>query len=160
MNNIIIRRFEASDAPWLVAQHRALYARDEGFDDSFGDLVAEILRAFTADHDPVREHGWVAVENGQRLGSIFCVSQGATTAKLRLFLLVPQARGKGLGKQLLNTCTGFARDAGYTKMVLWTHESHRAACALYTAMGWTLVSSCPEHSFGVDVIEQHWETAL
>ncbi|WP_146344033.1 GNAT family N-acetyltransferase [Falsiphaeobacter marinintestinus] len=160
MSDVTLRRFEATDAPWLVAQHKALYARDEGFDDSFGDLVAQILDDFTADHDPDREHGWIAVENGQRLGSIFCVSLDETTAKLRLFLLVPEARGKGLGKRLLETCKGFAREAGYTKMVLWTHESHRAACALYAATGWTLIDSKPAHSFGVDVIEQHWEIAL
>ena len=41
MSEVVIRSFEPSDAEWLVAQHRMLYARDEGFDESFGDLVAE-----------------------------------------------------------------------------------------------------------------------
>jgi len=160
MSEITIRPFRAEDAPWLVERHGTLYARDEGFDDSFGPLVARILDAFIADHDPSRERGWIAERAGVRLGSIFCVSLNDQTAKLRLFLLEPQARGEGLGKRLLNTCMGFARDVGYREMVLWTHESHRAACALYRASGWQLTGSKPVRSFGVDLVEQSWKIQL
>lgn len=160
MTEITVRPFRAEDAPWLVERHGTLYARDEGFDDSFGPLVARILDAFIADHDPSRERGWIAERAGVRLGSIFCVSLDDQTAKLRLFLLEPQARGEGLGKRLLNTCMGFARDVGYREMVLWTHESHRAACALYRASGWQLTGSKPVRSFGVDLVEQSWKIQL
>lgn len=164
MSDVILRRFVADDAPWLVAQHQTLYARDEGFDDTFGPLVHAILQEFIAGHDQTREQGWIAEEDGQRLGSIFCVTEAADstghTAKLRLFLLTPAARGKGLGKRLLLTCMQFARDAGYRQMRLWTHESHTAACALYAAFGWQLIASTPVHSFGVDLIEQSWQVDL
>ena len=141
-------------------QHQRLYARDEGFDDTFGPLVREILEDFAAAHDPIRERGWIAERAGQRLGSIFCVALSDTIAKLRLFLLVPEARGLGLGKRLLTTCMGFARDQGFAKMQLWTHESHKAACALYAQNGWTLEASKPVRSFGVDLVEQNWSVSL
>jgi len=160
MSDIVLRAFTATDAAWLADQHGRLYARDEGFDDTFAPLVAGILADFLADHDPTRERGWIAEQDGQRLGSIFCVSAGGQTAKLRLFLLTPDARGKGLGKRLLATCMTFARQAGYLDMRLWTHESHTAACALYAATGWHLADSKPVHSFGVDLIEQTWTIAL
>ncbi|MBB95367.1 MAG: GNAT family N-acetyltransferase [Rhodobacteraceae bacterium] len=160
MDTADVREFRAEDAPWLVDRHQALYAQDEGFDDSFGPLVAGILADFVAEHDPVRERGWIAEAGGQRLGSIFCVRVDDQVAKLRLFLLVPEARGRGLGRRLLSTCMGFARDAGYSEMRLWTHESHRAACALYRAAGWELVDSTPVHSFGVDLVEQSWQVTL
>jgi GNAT superfamily N-acetyltransferase len=160
MDQITLRPFQQADAPWLVEQHGTLYARDEGFDDTFGPLVAGILADFIANHDPRREKGWIATRDGQRLGSIFCVSAGGDTAKLRLFLLTPQARGKGLGKRLLQTCMDFARAAGYRDMQLWTHESHKAACALYAASGWDLISSKQVHSFGVDLVEQSWRIDL
>ena len=156
MNDITLCRFEAADTDWLVEQHATLYARDEGFDDSFGPLVRSILDAFVADHDPARECGWIAQDGTTRLGSIFCVRLDAETAKLRLFLLVPEARGKGAGRQLLAQCMGCARDAGYAGMQLWTHESHKAACALYERTGWTLTESTPVHSFGQDLVEQTW----
>lgn len=160
MSDATLRRFEAADAPWLTRQHQSLYARDEGFDDSFGALVAEILADFIAGHDPARERGWIAEADGVRLGSIFCVAAGPATAKLRLFLLTPEARGKGLGRRLLANCMEFARDVGYRDMVLWTHESHRAACALYAAAGWRITESKPVHSFGVDLVEQTWAVTL
>ncbi len=151
-----LRPFQPADTDWLVERHQTLYAADEGFDDTFGPLVRSILDDFVAEHDPVAERGWIAEEDGVRLGSIFCVRADVKTAKLRLFLLTPEARGKGLGKRLLSTCMGFARDAGYAGMRLWTHESHEAACALYQKNGWTLTGSKPVHSFGVDLVEQAW----
>ncbi|EPX82039.1 GNAT family N-acetyltransferase [Salipiger mucosus] len=160
MTEIALHPYTPDDRPWLVAQHALLYGREEGFDASFGALVAEILEAFEADHDPECERGWIAWEGETPLGSIFCVRADAETAKLRLFLLVPEARGRGLGQRMLEACMGFAREAGYRRMSLWTHESHRAACALYARNGFALVRSEPCHSFGVDLVEQGWERAL
>ncbi len=160
MANVDLRQFRAEDAPWLVERHGTLYARDEGFDETFAPLVARILDDFIADHDPTCERGWIAERDGERLGSIFCVRLDDQTAKLRLFLLVPEARGLGLGKRLLATCMGFARAAEYRQMQLWTHESHKAACALYKATGWQLVDSKPVRSFGVDLVEQSWKIQL
>ena len=156
MSDVELRAFHANDKDWLVDQHQALYARDEGFDDSFGPLVDTILTEFLANHDPSCEAGWIAAQGKTRLGSIFCVRLNADTAKLRVFLLVPEARGTGLGTRMLYTCMQFARDAGYHGMRLWTHESHKAAGALYRRNGWTLDSSTPVHSFGRDNIEQNW----
>jgi len=160
MTAVTLRPFTPEDADWLVRQHADIYAAEEGFDDSFGALVASILRDFIRDHDPLAERGWIAQQGAQRLGSIFCVRQADGIAKLRLFLLVPQARGLGLGKRLLEACMGFARTAGYREMRLWTHESHRAACALYAASGWRMVEAKPVHSFGVDLVEQSWQIDL
>jgi GNAT superfamily N-acetyltransferase len=156
-----LRDLEIGDAGWLVEQHAVLYARDEGFDATFEALVAEILAAYIRDHDPSCERAFIAVEEGRRLGSVFCVRSGESgVAKLRLFVLLPEARGRGLGQRLLDACLGFARDAGYIRLRLWTHESHRAACALYARNGFRLTESVPVRSFGVDLVEQSWEIDL
>lgn len=161
MTGNVIRDFRGdTDGDWVVARHAALYARDEGFDASFGELVRQIVTDFTNAHDPACEHGWIAEREGARAGSIFCVRQTADLAKLRLFLVEPEARGTGLAQGLLATCMGFARDAGYKGMTLWTHESHVAAGRLYARTGFTLERSVPARSFGVDVVEQHWQIAL
>lgn len=160
MDDIEIRRFDPADRDWLVAAHADHYARAEGFDDTFEVLVAEIIDGFIADHNPDCEAGWVAWHGETRLGCIFCVKLSDHTAKLRLFLMMEEARGKGLGRKMLDTCMGFARDSGYGEMKLWTHESHRAAGALYARTGWALVQSEPVVSFGQALVEQHWEIAL
>lgn len=157
---VTLRAYSNADFDWLVDLHRRHYRHAEGFDDSFAPLVASILRDFESAHDPQFERGWVAEQDGTPLGSIFCVRLDDRTAKLRLFLLDPAARGLGLGKRLLATCMGFAAERGYEKMQLWTHESHAAACALYEKAGWRCTSSKPVHSFGVDLVEQAWEVDL
>ncbi|MCM2561406.1 GNAT family N-acetyltransferase [Lutimaribacter sp. EGI FJ00015] len=160
MNDIVLRDLAIGDAGWLIQQHAELYARDEGFDASFEALVAEILANYIRDHDPACERAWIAWHGDVRLGSIFCVRLDEDTAKLRLFLTVPAARGTGLGQRLLDECTAWARARGYTRMQLWTHESHKAACALYQRNGWRCIAQEPVHNFGVDLVEQTWEIAL
>ena len=160
MDSVEIRRFEPADRDWLLEAHRTHYAREEGFDETFGVLVGRILDDFLKDHDPACERGWIAWREGRRLGSIFCVRLSDQTAKLRLFLLMPEARGLGLGRRMLDTCMNFARDAGYVGMQLWTHESHRAAGALYARNGWTLTDSKPVVSFGKTNVEQSWQIAF
>lgn len=160
MKTVDLKPFTPADADWLVRQHGDNYAKAEGFDHTFGPLVARILADFVTDHDPTFERGWIAWQGDQRLGSIFCVRLDDQAAKLRLFLLVPQARGLGLGRKLLDQCMGFARECGYKRMSLWTHESHKAACALYAKTGWTCTKSEPVVSFGVSLVEQAWEISL
>jgi hypothetical protein len=115
MEKITLRPFRAEDAVWLIAQHGALYQRDEGFDASFTQLVAEIVEDFIVSHDPACEAGWIAEQDDQRLGSIFCVRLSGEIAKLRLFLLVPEARGKGAGPASAGNLHGIRKGAGLSR---------------------------------------------
>lgn len=157
----VLRPLAIGDAGWLVQAHAEHYASAEGFDQSFEALVTRILADFIDHHDPEVERGWIAWAGDRRLGSIFCV-RGAQPgdAKLRLFLLTPEARGRGLGRLLLTTCIDHARATGFRRLVLWTHASHRAACALYRKAGFVCASSRPVTSFGVQLIEQEWRLDL
>ena len=155
-----LRPFTVADAAWLVSQHADYYARAERFDNTFGPLVAGIIDDFLSDHDPTAEAGWIAADGNILLGSIFCVRGGPQTAKLRLFYVVPEARGTGVAQALLDQCLGFARAAGYADMTLWTHESHKAAGAIYRRNGFARVAAKPVHSFGVDLVEETWQIVL
>ncbi|WP_108816167.1 GNAT family N-acetyltransferase [Loktanella sp. Alg231-35] len=155
-----LRPFDAADADWLVSQHATYYAKAEGFDDSFGPLVHRIIEGFVEAHDNTCEAGWIAHQGDQRLGSIFCVRKDDTTAKLRLFYVVQDARGTGVAQALLDQCLGFARAAGYAGLTLWTHESHAAAGRIYTRNGLTRTHAEPVHSFGVDLVEETWQIAF
>jgi GNAT superfamily N-acetyltransferase len=160
---VILRAHQAADDDWIVERHGTLYAEAEGFDESFATLVAGILAEYHLQRDPERERGWIAEAKGQRLGCIFCFrdrTAGPEVAKLRMFLIEPEARGTGLAQRLLEACMGFARDAGYTEMRLWTHRSHAAAGRLYARNGFALEREMPVHSFGLDLIEQFWSRAL
>lgn len=152
MCDVTLRTIKPQDRDWLVAQHRTLYAQSDGFDASFGDLVQEITDDFLNTHDPRFECGWIAENSVHRLGSIFCVRLDDETAQLRLFLVIPEAQGTGLGRRMLRHCMQFAKHSGYKGMRLWTHRSHKAACALYKSQGWQCIDAKPTQSFGQDMI--------
>ena len=90
---LTLREFEPGDLGWMVQRHGALYAREYGWDQSFERLVARIA----ADFDPTTDRGWVAEIDGDKVGTIMCVHQDETTAKLRTLLVEPKARGRGVG---------------------------------------------------------------
>lgn len=144
----LLRHVTREDRDWVLAQHKAIYMDQHGFDESFEVLVAKVLDAFLKNHDPMRERGWIVEKDQQPLGSIFCMRIDDKCAQLRLFFLVEEARGKGFGHYMISELIRFARDAGYKEVRLWTHRSHEAACALYHAMNWTCIETEPKVSFG------------
>lgn len=155
-----LRDLQIGDLGLIAARHGLLYAEEHGFDDSFELQVAEILLAYRRNQRPDCERAWIAVRDGQILGSIFCMRQSDKVAKLRLFYLEPEARRLGLGKRMLAACIDFARAAGYRQMRLGTHESHRAACSLYMSAGFSMVRQTPVHNYGQDLVEQAWQIDL
>lgn len=156
-STMIIRPPRSGDLGWIVYRHGVLYAQEYGWDITFEGVVAEIITNFAKRNDPARERCWVAERNGEIVGAVFLVSDDAQTARLRLLYVEPSARGHGLGKQLVGQCVGFAREAGYRKIVLWTHDVLTSARKLYQEAGFRLIESEPRRSFGVDVVSEIWE---
>lgn len=153
---IRIRTHQPGDLGWIVERHGAVYARDYGFDSGFEALVAEIAAKFLKDFDPARERCWIAELDGRRVGSVMLVKQSHDIAKLRLLLVETEARGLGLGRQLVETCLEFARSTGYREITLWTNSILDEARGLYESLDFSLVKEEPHHSFGRDLVGQDW----
>ncbi|MEV7089695.1 helix-turn-helix domain-containing GNAT family N-acetyltransferase [Streptomyces sp. NPDC093085] len=151
---------------WIVQRHGALYAAEYGFDTEFEGLVARIVAEYAEDHDPALERTWIAELDGIPVGTVMCVRDdgpeirksggGPVTARLRLLLVEPSARGYGLGKLLIGAVVDFARGAGYEDLTLWTNDILGAARVLYQRAGFTLVAENAHHSYGVDLTGQDW----
>jgi GNAT superfamily N-acetyltransferase len=156
----MIRRLGApGDLGWVVMAHGETYAAEYGWDRDFEALVARIVADFAAaDGDGVA--AWIAELDGRRVGCCFCVRGDAETAVLRLLLVDPAARGHRVGTRLVETCLDFARDAGYSRMRLWTNDPLVAARQIYLAAGFTLVEEQPHRSFGADLVGQVYERDL
>ena len=158
---VTIRRAErAGDLGWVVMAHGEQYAAEFGWDATFEALVARIVADFAGSHEPTREAAWVAEVDGERSACVFCVAADETTAQLRILLVTPLARGRGVGAALVRTCVEFARDAGYDRMTLWTNDVLVSARRIYEAAGFVLVDTEPHHSFGRDLVGQHWSRRL
>jgi GNAT superfamily N-acetyltransferase len=159
---VTIRRLGAAgDLGWVVMAHGELYEAEFGWDASFEALVSQIVADFAGGHDSEREAAWIAELDGQRVGCVFCVaSDDARVAQLRILLVHPDGRGRGVGRRLVETCIDFARGAGYERMRLWTNHPLVAARQIYLSLGFTLVDEEAHHSFGVDLVGQTYDLDL
>ncbi|HEX7248983.1 MAG TPA: GNAT family N-acetyltransferase [Burkholderiales bacterium] len=157
---IRLRSPRPGDLGWVVHAHGRLYYDEYGWDERFEALVAGIAAKFAAEFDPRWERAWIAEMGGEPVGSIFLVREKPGVAKLRLLLIEPKARGRGLGKRLVATAIGFARRKGYRKVVLWTQSNLAAARHLYEAAGFHLAKRQRHREFGYDLTGEFWQLDL
>ncbi|MBP7146272.1 MAG: GNAT family N-acetyltransferase [Acidobacteria bacterium] len=152
-------RIQPGDIGAIVSMHGLLYAREHGFDHTFEAYVAGPLAEFACRTSP-RERIWIAERAGAPVGCIAIVEVDAAVAQLRWYLVVPEARGCGLGTTLLHEAVTFCREQGYRSIILWTVSALEAAARLYRAAGFRLVESQPGRHWGVDVVEEKYELSL
>jgi GNAT superfamily N-acetyltransferase len=154
---VIIRPLgQPGDLGWVVLAHGEFYAREFGWDYSFEALVARIVADYTDEPDTGRSAAWIAQIGGMRVGCVFCVPADERTAKLRLLLVDPAARGAGTGNRLVAECLSFAKTAGYERITLWTNDVLTAARRIYQSQGFELAAEERHHSFGHDLVGQTW----
>lgn len=157
----VLRPPEPGDLGWVIERHGSRYAAEYGWDASFEALVARLVADFAERGDTVREAAWIAEVDGERAGCVFCTAADEPgTAQLRLLLVEPVARGRGLGTRLVDECLRFARRAGYRRITLWTNDVLVAARSIYEKSGFVCDRREPHRSFGADLVGEYWSRAL
>ena len=159
-SEIILRDPRPGDLGWVVARHAELYLQEFGWAGNFEGVCAQIVADFAANVDPSYDRGWIAEIDGRNAGSVFLVKHTERIARLRLLLVEPVARGRGLGTRLTEECIRFARERGYQSITLWTHSVLTTARHIYERAGFRLRSSEAKRNFGRDVVSEHWDLAL
>jgi DNA-binding MarR family transcriptional regulator/GNAT superfamily N-acetyltransferase len=156
----LLRSHRPGDMGWVVHRHAVLYAQEYRFDERFEALVADVVAQFLRNYNPRREQCWIAEKDNELVGSIFLVRESDTIAKLRLLLVEPGARGLGIGRRLVEECIGFARQAGYRSIILWTQSVLTAARLIYEQAGFRRIREETHSDFGPEVIGEIWKLTL
>ena len=159
----ILRNYRSGDMGWIVHRHGTLYNKEFGWPERFEAFVARVTADFIENYDPKSERCWIAERGGEFLGCVMLVkdrSSDKNEAKLRLLLVEPSARGLGLGQTLIHECTKFAREVGYSRIILWTNSVLVSARRLYAKEGYKLVKSEEHDTLGTKLTGEFWELLL
>ena len=157
---VVLRPPGPGDLGWVVQRHGAVYAEEFGWNQDFEAYVARLAAGYLDIRGDERAAAWIAEVDGAPAGSVFCVPEDATTARLRMLLVERWARGLGIGTRLVDEVLRFARRAGYERITLSTYDVLADARRIYQAAGFTLVSEAQEHSFGQELNAQDWARSL
>lgn len=151
---------EPGDLGYVMYLHGLYYRPRFGYGTGFEGYVALAIHDFYRGYDPARDRVWIC-EHGERIvGSLVLMHQGEDVAQLRLFLLLPDYQGLGLGREMMRRFLACARQRGYRSIFLWTTEEQAAAVALYRKLGFVLTEEKYSTVFGKPLREQRFELTL
>jgi GNAT superfamily N-acetyltransferase len=114
----------------------------------FGQLVAQLdadlqrrygaVQALYSPHNVVQaiETAVLALEEGRPVGCGCFKPFGVDGIELKRMFVVPEARGRGIGRALIDALEVWARELGHARAVLETGTAQHEALALYERCGY------------------------
>jgi DNA-binding MarR family transcriptional regulator len=114
---VVLRGPAPGELGWIVARHGALAEAELGRPEAVEAEAARIVAGFVGRADP-REAAWIAEVDGEPTGCALCLADDGdpASARLRLLLVEPAARGAGIGSRLVAECVRSARSAGFARI--------------------------------------------
>jgi DNA-binding MarR family transcriptional regulator/GNAT superfamily N-acetyltransferase len=155
-----IRTVRPGDLGLLASRQAILYREEYGWGVGLEHNILETVAAFLGGFKAGRDQGWIAEVAGAMVGSILLTDEGDGLSRLRLFYVEPMARGRGVGDALIRACLGFAREAGYASMMLWTHAVLTSARRMYAAHGFEITETAMHEDFGKPELGEIWRLTL
>jgi GNAT superfamily N-acetyltransferase len=144
----------------VIQLHGTYYGREHGFGISFETYVALGLHEFYEHYDPARDRFWICEHGTRIIGCLLLMHRPAHAAQLRYFLVMPDYRGIGLGRRLMELFVSFLQEHGYRSAYLWTVDELPAAAALYRRFGFQLTEEKPSTAFGKPLREQRYDLVV
>jgi len=148
------------DLGYVIHLHGRLYKEEQNFGIGFEAYVAQGLAELYKQYDPEKDRVWICEQNDKMVGFLALMHRDDQTAQLRYFLLLPECRGLGLGKQLMESFMSCLRERGYRHCYLWTTSEQETAIALYQRYGFVLTEEKASSTFGKQLDEQKYELSL
>ena len=143
MENWIIRKIEMWDNPVVAQLIRSVF--DElnipkvgpAYADAYLDLMFE-------EYNKPKSAYFVVEQNGKIIGSAGVApleNEVETICELQKMYFLPEARGLGIGSQMMKICLQSAKDFGFEKCYLETMPFMHDAQKLYKKVGFKYISS-------------------
>lgn len=135
MENLQIRSATHADIPH-VRQMLTEYLAWIGLDLAFQEIDAE-LSSLPGDYAPPRGAMFVVVQDNRHLAMIALRPFDGSIAEMKRLFVRPEARGRGLARQLIARLCDEARRLDYSEIRLDTLPMMGDAQALYESLGFT-----------------------
>jgi N-acetylglutamate synthase-like GNAT family acetyltransferase len=145
------------DLGYVTHLHGKLYKEEYNYGVEFQMYVAKGLAEFYSNYNDKLDRVWICEHDHTIIGFLLLVHKENNSAQLRYFLLLPQYRGIGLGKRLMELYMDFFHQCGYASSYLWTTKELNAAASLYKRFGFTLSEEFESSAFGKKVTEQRYD---
>lgn len=147
------------DIGYITYLHGVLYAREQGWDNTFEAYVAGPLSEF-ARSSSLSQRIWIAEKENKIVGTVAVVEHSSSEAQLRWLLVDPSVRGTGLGKRLMAEAIAFCREQGYRCIFLWTVSALEPASNLYRSFGFAKTEEETHPMWGTVVTEERYDLQL
>jgi N-acetylglutamate synthase-like GNAT family acetyltransferase len=148
------------DIGFIIYLHGTLYAREKNYDLTFEAYVAHGLLQFVQNYNPYRDRLWLVESNNQIIGCIGVVRTTKEEAQLRWYLVDPEFRGQGIGKQLLAEALNFCREKKYKTVFIWTTSELPIAAHIYSQAGFKKKTTKSHTIWGKQLVEERYDLVL
>ena len=136
------------DLGMVTHLHGVVYADEYHLDTTFEPYVARPLSEFAL-AGPGAGEIWLADHEGRMVGSLAVVRTAEPgEAQLRWFLVMPDCRGTGLGRRLMDRAMAYCREKHVHRVILWSFADLDAALHLYRAYGFIETQRQRTHLWG------------
>lgn len=155
-----LRQHRLGDIGRIIHAYAVQFAADYGWNHEFESELAERASTFLRNNNSEKERCLIAEIDGHLVGAVFLTKVSDDVCEILLPYVSPEARGMGIGSDLLKNMVSFAREAAYKKLTMRTESVMDFAVPMFKAIGMQIKKATPNRRFGVDTIGQNWELVL
>ena len=161
IQDIILRReLKPGDLGYIAYLHARLYAEELGYGPNFERYVLKGILELAQQYDPSKDRVWIYEHEGKTVGCLVGFHRDEDCVQFRYFIFLPEYRGMGLGKRLMDEFIAYMKEKNYTRAYLWTTHEQQAAIALYTRYGFTLTEEKSSDTFDKHLVERRYDLVL